>query len=136
MSNRTARKRYRRREARLKATAGPKIIERWGWGEPTHAMFADLALIRRAIRERWPTHAATSQQIVEAVRYVFRFRRDAGENEYMADRLAVAAVRTLLDIDLADALNEPCGPTCRADCAAIRRRKLLHGKSRAWRSRH
>ena len=94
MPSRLARKRHRRREARLKATApGPNIFEAWGWGTAAHRVRGDLQLVRQAIRDDWPTSPSARQAIVEAVGQLFDRQCRA------PDRTIIAAVRTAIAME-------------------------------------
>ncbi|HEX4143765.1 MAG TPA: hypothetical protein VHY91_09550 [Pirellulales bacterium] len=123
MTSRTARQRERRRKARQQATAAPDIVERWGWGERAPAVRGDLALVRKAIRERWAVPDATRERIVDAIMYLVGYP-DAPAVDYETARLTTAAFRTVLDMNWANMLAE------RETLA--QRRPIVRRKSSAW----
>jgi hypothetical protein len=104
MPSRAVRKRARRRQARQQATASPNIVERWGWAEPTDLVPGDLALIRRAIRERWNIPDATRPQVVAAIMRLLDSRSGIMANEYMRDSVTIGAVRVVIDMEWANML--------------------------------
>ncbi len=96
MTNRTMRKRYRRRESRLKATAGPdRLIERWGWGTPAPSVAGDLVLLRKAVNEEWDIPDAQKAHIIGAMEHLF-------DHPDTPVRVTLAAVRTVLAMSRAD----------------------------------
>jgi hypothetical protein len=124
MTSRAVRKRERRRKARQQATAGPDIVERWGWGQPAHSVRGDLALIRKAVRERWAVPAAMRQALVDAVMQALESSDGPGMNSHQSARLSLAAVRTVMDMNWANILAE------RETLAE--RLALLRRKSPSW----
>jgi hypothetical protein len=116
--NRKVRKRNRRRNAEAEATAGLNIVERWGWGEPAPQVASDLALLRQAIREAWPVPETTCKGIMAAIMHLLN-RADTPV------RVQIAAMRAVLDMEWANLASE---------CKTVaQRRRLLKGKSPAWR---
>jgi hypothetical protein len=92
MGNRTQRQRYRRRAARLKATASPNLIESWGWGNLAPTIAADLLLIRQAVNRGWDVPDDRRNAFLDAISYLLA-------NDGTPTRVTIAAGRVLLAMD-------------------------------------
>ena len=94
MASRTKRKRYRQKQAKATA-AGLQYAGGWGKGAPIQR--ADLLLVRRAIKERWPVPATTRDEIVARMFELF----DEADTTNNA-RLSNSISRLVIEMEVAN----------------------------------